>query len=251
MNEFAKRSGMLAIALIASCPVFAQQWRGLYVGGHLGSARTTGKMLAEGRVLGIVTPEFSDFQTTKLSLRSTDAVFGAQIGYNWQNEHAVFGLEGDYSRPNANETRTVTAQRFDGSTVPGAFVKTSQDVDWLSTVRGRVGYTGSANWLIYLTGGIAIADVTYVSDVDASQLNGFEWHYPSTYSKLRTGLAVGAGAEWAAARHLTARLEYMHYDLGKRTQEGRNKTVPDYPTDIQYTWVTEIDSLRLGLNYRF
>src|SRR5690348_8542618 len=71
-------------------------------------------------------------------------LFGATIGYNWQTGPLVFGLEGD-----------IDWSGMKGSGTCG--VATACDVrsDYLSTIRGRLGYAID-RWMPYITGGAAI-----------------------------------------------------------------------------------------------
>jgi outer membrane immunogenic protein len=250
MNQLTRSVGFLTLALLAN-PVEAQQWEGFHVGLHAAYSRATGSTLAEGRVLEVVTPQGSDFQTTKVLFQDRRGAIGLQSGYSWQNGSAVFGLEGDIARLSVDDHASLPVRTFAGTVVPLAYLRTSQELKWLGTVRARVGFTPSPNWLTYATAGIAVADVAYAADTDFSETNGYEWHYPAAHSKVRTGLAVGAGVEWAFAENLRARLEYLNCNLGRRTQVAKNKPVPAYPADVQYTWNTRMDFLRLALNYRF
>jgi high affinity Mn2+ porin len=101
-----------------------------------------------------------------------------------------------------------------------------------------------------LTAGLAIADVQYSSDMDYRNVPGYGMHLPAESSKYVTGSAIGAGVEHAMGQHLSARLEYLYYDLRKRTQVGSSTPIT-LPNDFQYTWSASAQIFRLGLNYRF
>jgi len=251
MNGLVRLTGLLALALICSNPASAQQWNGFYAGLNAGAVRTTGSTLAEGRVLGSVNPEGSDFQTTKVLFKETGGSYGVLAGYGWQNGNAVFGLEGDLSSLGVDDHKTLPAREFDGTAVPLSYIRTNQELKWLGTIRARAGYSPSPGWLIYASAGVAVAKVTYTSDTDFSEFNGFEWHYPAAFSRIRSGIAAGAGVEWALGGNLHAKLEYLGCQFGKHSQVATNKTVPAFGADVQYTWSTRLDMLRLGMTYRF
>ena len=76
----------------------------------------------------------------------------------------------------------------------------------------------------------------------------------------RVGWTIGAGAEWAFARNLSAKLEYLYYDLGVLSLTGANisplahTNIAGAPQIINATTTsTRFNGhiLRAGLNYRF
>jgi outer membrane immunogenic protein len=144
-------------------------------------------------------------------------VFGGQLGYNWQNGQAVFGIETDIQWSGIDGT----------STVAGSAVTVGSD--WFGTVRGRLGYAFDRS-LLYVTGGLAYGNVNGTSPF-------------SSFSTTNTGWALGGGLEFALQGPWTMKVEYLHVDLG-----DNNLTVPaatvrnvDFSADI----------VRAGLNYRF
>jgi outer membrane immunogenic protein len=75
---------------------------------------------------------------------------GGTAGYNWQLGRTVLGLEGD-----------VDWSHMQGSTAcptVGVGGSCSTTETWLSTVRGRVGYT-FGGVLPYVTGGLAVGNI--------------------------------------------------------------------------------------------
>ena len=73
--------------------------------------------------------------------------------------------------------------------------------NWLGTVRGRVGYAWD-RVMPYVTGGLA------VGDIEANQA-GFAGVHDTN-----VGWTAGGGVEAALAGNWTAKLEYLHVDLG-------------------------------------
>lgn len=140
---------------------------------------------------------------------SDGGIVGGTLGYNLQNGLWVFGLEGDMNWVSHSS----------------AAVRNN----WLSTVRGRVGYAMGAtgSWMPYVTGGVAFGDIT-------NSVAGI-----GTVSDSRTGWTLGGGVEAAISGPLTAKVEYLYVDLG------------DGPTlaGVGSSYHTNI--IRAGLNYRF
>jgi outer membrane immunogenic protein len=172
-------------------------------------------------------------------------VGGGQIGYNYQiDSNWLVGLEGDFSG-----TGIKSSGVYDYP-VPGRRLNTtvSQSLDWLATVRGRVGYVMD-RLLVYGTGGAAFGEAResfgYVGLDDPFALN-------ASASPVRTGWAAGAGVEYKVMRNISVKAEWLHYDLGKTSASGGGLFggVPQ-PYGLTGTAVTEGDLLRSGVNFEF
>lgn len=131
------------------------------------------------------------------------AVYGGQIGYNWQAANWVFGLEGQFN--GANLKRTDTSIFFPDSDFLGAKISS------LATVTTRIGYAFE-NWLPYLKGGYAAAHLeTRNSDIFNRYLDHSAW---------RSGYVVGAGLEYAFATNWILGVEYNYLDFGGKSFSG-------------------------------
>ena len=73
---------------------------------------------------------------------------GGTAGYNWQAGKVVFGLEGDLDWSGLSGTHATT----------GCPLGCSTSDSWLSTVRGRLGYSFD-RFMPYVTGGLAVGDI--------------------------------------------------------------------------------------------
>jgi outer membrane immunogenic protein len=114
---------------------------------------------------------------------------GVHLGYNWQATNFVIGVETDIELADLSGS---------GSGTFGSVHST--DIDWIGSLRGRLGYALDRT-LIYATGGLAYGDVAIAGP-------GY------SDSETRTGWTVGAGIEHAFAPNTTARIEYRYTDLG-------------------------------------
>jgi outer membrane immunogenic protein len=101
------------------------------------------------------------------------------------------GLEGDMDWSNVSGSTSAAG-------CPGCSVQNN----WLSTARGRVGYA-FGHWLPYITGGLAVGDVQ-------ASAPGF-----SGMTNTQVGWAAGAGVEYALSNNWSAKVEYLHVDLGR------------------------------------
>ena len=145
---------------------------------------------------------------------------GGQIGYNWQRDRFVFGVEGDFQGADIGGTRIRSIWRR----------RRDRDVNWFSTVRGRLGFA-SGPLLVYGTGGVAFADIDnriHFTDGNVSRNSG-----------TQTGYAVGGGVEWAFAPNWSAKAEYLYLGFGDDTLPSGDRINNDFQT------------VRVGLNYKF
>jgi outer membrane immunogenic protein len=194
-------------------------WQGLYLGGNAGYAWGNTDVTATGPGFagaGGVSPE--------------GWLGGGQIGYNVQFDWLVLGVEADLQSADISDSATF------GSGA-GAFTQATTDIDWFSTLRGRIGYAAGPT-LIYFTGGWAFANVDYGATTTTAG--------PTTVSMssdgMKSGYTVGGGVEWAFAPNWSLKTEYLFVDLGKETFSSPAGTS---------TSDTDFHTARVGLNYHF
>ena len=213
-------------------PVWAQpvpppvyNWSGYYLGVNGGYAWGDVNVSCTGC-------ERTEFTSPK----PAGAIFGFQVGANYQTGMWVWGVESDFSAMWAKDTTTFPS------------IDTSKDIDkltsrydWLGTVRARGGIaTGPA--LFYGTGGLAAGGVTHTYVVD----------YPSPNEKslqhARFGWTAGGGVEYAFQRNWSIKLEYLHVKLQDSKIELFQPGFP--PVESRLRFKNEFDIIRAGLNFR-
>ncbi len=120
---------------------------------------------------------------------------GGTIGYNWQVNQWVFGLEADAAGADISDSETAF-----GITV-------SDKIDAFGSVTGRIGYAAGAA-LFYAKGGYAWAD----NKLSASALGlGF------SESRIHSGWTIGGGFEYMFAQNWSGKVEYMYADYDNET----------------------------------
>jgi len=107
---------------------------------------------------------------------------GGLIGYNFQDDSFVYGIELDFSFGDV--------EGFDDSN--------KFDPQMQSTIRGRLGYAWG-NGLYYATGGLGLVDM----DIQSDTFGGKD-------DRKLFGVVAGAGAEWQFGRDLSFRAEYLY-----------------------------------------
>lgn len=142
--------------------------------------------------------------TAGLPSRFDGFIGGGQVGYNYQFGGWVAGLELDFqgvatSGGGSNLFGTVTVPPFVANPV-NQIMSVSRSLDWLGTLRGRVGYTFTPTLLIYGTGGLAYGQVGSSTSIlqNISNLGGAVPPYGSfgNFNQALVGWTAGGGLEW-------------------------------------------------------
>jgi outer membrane immunogenic protein len=191
----------------APVPVVLPAWTGFYVGVNGGYGWSNGTVTE--------TP-FQNFSGAAVpgatgNPKLDGAVFGVHGGYNWQTGAFVLGVEGDWDAAGLNNSTqgvfsdptTAPSDATDGLMV-------HQDVQWLATVRGRLGYTWGSS-MVYATGGGAWESLRTNVLLSANTATAFATSSAASFTNTRSGYAVGAGYEWMINPNWIARVEYLHY----------------------------------------
>src|SRR5580693_4542011 len=254
-------------------------WCGFYVGGNVGYAQSESTSVNSSAV--VTNPGFigggipsipaaaAAGLTTGIPVGSQKGIIGGgQFGYNFQSGRFVAGFEADIQGLSGRATGTsVTAFSAAGILPGSATLTAANSVSWLGTVRGRIGIAVVPNFLIYGTGGLAYGGVNSstginqaFSGADAAVLGLNSTSLASgNFSETRVGWTVGAGGEWMFTSNWSAKLEYLHYDLGSAnygTTVNNFAGVPIAGT-LLYTLGQSSstnfrgDIVRVGLNYKF
>jgi outer membrane immunogenic protein len=228
-------------------------WTGLYVGVNAGYALGGGDAtLVTNGLPPLPAPAFppglppfpgvpSGFPGD-LGNVSTDGVLGGvQAGYNIQFGTWVVGVEGDIDYFNGDDEQSLVW--------PLGTDRVEAEYSWLATVRARAGYAMD-NFLIYVTGGVAVADVemTYEFERAAGSDSLSE-------SSTSVGWVAGIGAEYAFTRNWSVKVEGLYADLGSESFEIRQEVLPPFYGAPPLTGEGEVEHnltiFRAGVNYRF
>jgi outer membrane immunogenic protein len=227
-------------------------WTGFYVGLNAGGAwgRSNATTTTIAPVGGFFVPTSPPAIAIAGAQRINNSGFtgGLTAGYNWQTSNIVFGLESDF-----NYLGLRSSSRASGiypCCAPFGFtVNSSVASDWLITLRPRVGFTAQ-NWLFYVTGGLAVANLKGAFGFTETTVLGTE---SASISSTRTGWTAGAGAEYALARGWSLKAEYLYVDLGSITTTSSNFSAPGFtfPTNV-FTHSADLHEniVRVGLNYK-
>jgi outer membrane immunogenic protein len=257
----------------APAPVYS--WTGWYVGGNVGYGwGTTNEMQNDalsnfctgGEGCPTLTVPGAGVTLAAVASQSFDTnpkgfIGGGQIGYNWQNGNTVYGLEADFQGADIKGTGSFANASSVGSNLTSVLslaATGSQKLDWLGTVRGRLGLTPTPSSLVYATGGLAYGEVKSNASFSESLTNCVCDAFPtvaSSLSQTRVGWVVGGGLEWMFAPHWSFRSETLFYDLGtanlNTTIVQNSAGAPFFGATIQTTAHYNGFISRVGLNYQF
>lgn len=227
----------LAVAVLAILTVGTAQaqslkdapinWSGPYAGLVIGWGTSDGEQAQTNG--GMVPGPFK--------IDGEGAFGGAVLGYNHQINQLVLGVEleagyldvgGDGKVPSVDPTKV---QNID------------VDSGLYAVFAGRLGYAFDRT-LVYGKAGYA------VTDIDAGQKTtkpGFVTHRSDSLQ----GWVYGAGVEHMLTERISLKAEWLRFDFDSVT--GDQESITDVPVGFRYTNKTdlEIDTFKLGINFKF
>jgi outer membrane immunogenic protein len=272
-------------------------WGGIYAGVNVGyNAGTNSNVTSEnwnnqtqaGTGPGGLVQSGSTISTTftgNASNNQSGFAGGVQLGYNYLTSRLLFGAETDLQGSNTRGTSIIYGDARDQvnsqvtivlpgglpplvlpGTYTGSGVGTNTiqgGVDYIGTVRGRIGYLAKPELLLYGTAGLAYGGAW----ANYTQLAAYEgqasiaaissavqplqnYNGTGSQTKLLTGWTAGAGAEWMFMPNLSLKGEALYWDLGRMTVntkalggDGINKIWGN--SSVNYSGIMT----RVGLNY--
>jgi outer membrane immunogenic protein len=189
-------------------------WSGFYVGGFGGYKFTVvDHHLSLGG--GWNDEPASDFDLVESAgsrdLNTSGAELGGLIGYNFQWNCWVLGLEADggylWAR-DSNDSGTI----FDTTNIDPFHVRNAFRTHYLFTFAPRIGYA-FGRWLPYVTGGLAVGDLEFEQEIDFPG-DGPDAREGGHHSQTNAGWMVGGGLQYALNEHWSLRGQYQFIDLG-------------------------------------
>lgn len=223
-------------------------WTGCYVGLNAGGA-ASGSDFTTSVDSGTHLVDPADLATAGATGTgsSNDAGFigGVQAGCNYQTGIFVAGIEGDWdylrSHPTFNNPNGVLTRGDTQATTQ------SLRTDSLATIRPRLGIASDRS-LIYATGGVAFARVkytqTYLDTLNAAAGT-------ATASSTLVGWTAGAGWEWAWTDQISVKTEYLFAKFPTFNALGTIVDNAGGTNTLHGSANLTIQTVRLGVNYRF
>jgi outer membrane immunogenic protein len=178
-------------------------WTGLYAGAQLGRAFTDDSGIFQ-LMPSEPNPDLEAAFAPGFSGEFRDGgIGGVHVGYDMQAGNLVYGGVFDINATNFSDVQ----QGF--STTPATYT-IERSMDYLGTLRGRVGFLPTDNILVYGTGGLAFGEVNFAyeqpgSTATTTTLGGQDNNF---------GYAVGAGVETRVTSNISVGLEYLYVNMG-------------------------------------
>ena len=210
-------------------------------------------------------PFFGATCAANYSLKTT-VIAGGATGYNWQvaGSPYVFGIEGEVGYIHATGSGV---DNFTGGlpcSLTGPFLLPPSQCntffntkigDVYGVISGRLGYAWD-RLLLYAKVGAAFTnmevsaiDTCSVAPCGAGLLN-------ATGNKTVTGVAAGAGLEYALAGNWSIKGEYLYLGIDETVQACGPQSNPAVPASFGATFCSNtnvhgVHTGKVGLNYRF
>ena len=203
-------------------PVYS--WNGFYIGGNGGWAENHNcvDFIAAG-------VDFADGCRNR-----SGGVIGGQLGYRWQFNQFVFGLEaqGDWADLGSSQASLINP-----------LFSTRVKTDGIGLFTGQLGWAGwNSTTLFYLKGGAAVTD----NRLDIFNAVGTD---VASATATRWGATVGVGVEYSFTPNWSVGLEYDHLFMGNSNNSFSvaNPIVANAVNRINQ----DVDMVTVRFNYRF
>jgi outer membrane immunogenic protein len=237
----ASAADLPARGLITKAPaaVVADNWSGFYVGviGGYAAARAHADPTGILPAIGAYPVEFT----------ADGGFVGGQIGYDHQfGNGVVLGIVGDGSWADlkGKACSEVTPGRCSDGDPRDSYA--IGKVNWIATVRGKLGMAVTPSALLYATGGAAFAGTT-------SRDTFIDGVHDIKADSTRDGWTVGAGAQYKIARNISFGAEYLYADFGGKSlsfnSSGLNGLLAGQ--DISINTRLKLHIFKAALNYHF
>ena len=253
-------------------PVFT--WSGFYAGFNNGYTwRGTGtfstaavNLFDSTAIPGLWGPASALGATGSVGTRLNGFFGGGQIGYNWQfSDRFVAGLEADLQGAGVRGGggfQTLTPAAIYPPFAAATSVTVNRSLEYFGTVRGRLGYAVTPTMLFYVTGGLAYGGIATSTAIRQSLTPSLllSAGAKSDFFDNRVAWTAGGGVESALTGDLTAKLEFLYYDLGTANVAFPNSAPLIHNAIVGTGQVgdaisssTRFDGfvVRAGLNYHF
>lgn len=222
-------ASLTPVAQAADIAPAAYDWSGFYFGLNAGAAwnnsdiendlEYTGPAIDQPAPIPDITPDqvndFLDAFGGDLDGDETAFTGGALIGFNWQHDSLVLGVEADINYVGFGED---WSRDFNDIDVP---ISSSDDINvnsdlsfdanWFGTLRARLGFAAD-NFLIYGTGGLAYGHLEAEATITGGTEDEFGT-YSASADATNWGWTAGAGVEYGI-NNWSLGVEYLYVDLG-------------------------------------
>ena len=255
--------GLSLIATLAALnsAAFAQQtnWGGFYSGISLGYVAAQSHWSARSGDSFGPTYSLRPLQMDATSIQSFNASaphLGVFLGYNWQKDNLIYGVEAELSALHAQASKAMIPGVFDCPVGAGLTCtnystvgdRTSVRLGWNGSLRARLGFLVTPQTLLFATTGLAIAGADVVQACQFSYADPFcavlpfEPSASATNHKQLYGFVIGAGLEHQIDHNWHVRADYL---FTKYNNVSVHSAITDF--SVLYLATSNVTST-LGIN---
>lgn len=218
----------------------AYDWSGFNVGVNAGAAFSD-----VTTTLGLTVPAPADWLSSARSTGSDDEpafTGGASLGYDWQFDHLVLGVETDVNFGGFQGDHTVTYANAFGISGDTAPQKLSYDSDWYGTLRGRLGFAAD-NLLFYGTAGLAVSTLEMDTSLDVKRGSNTTRLIDDEADWLVGGWTAGGGVEYGFDKWSLG-AEYLYVSLPVDSSKSSGSTKSSGEVEYGFSVVRATAKLR-------
>ncbi len=226
-------------------PLVFNGWAGFYAGAQIGYVWGD-----NNGTIAFATPN-GLLGDPSLGNSAQGVIGGVHVGYNYQINQFVIGVEGTVDP--STLYRNVLLLAPDTVADPGAVLGIGNTVNGSvqSTIQGAIRARAGVAFdrlLIYGTGGVAFAEFKSYFQLYGIDLNLAPFYASDTSSSSRVGWTAGGGVEYAINNNYSVIGEYRYSDFGHITD------VPAFgATGLTYTANRHLtqNQVQVGFSYKF
>jgi outer membrane immunogenic protein len=219
-------------------PIFT--WTGVYIGGQIGYAWGAGNFNNFG-----FDPITGTVISGTLGNNPNGVIGGAHVGYQYQINQWVLGLEGSVDGTSLSNT----AVAFFPGVFGGSTLTARSTADVQGSIRGKLGVAWD-RVLIYGTGGVAFGGFQTDFTLAGVGPAGLPFFATANRSNTRVGWTVGGGLQYAVTNNWWIFAEYRFSDFGT-VRNGLLATTLPAGAFFNANRRLQQNQVQAGFSYRF
>ncbi len=188
-------AGAAFAALMSPASAQTVDWSGGYIGVHGGYALSA--------------PGVTGTDLGEVDLDDGGFLAGVYFGHDWQDGGLVYGLMGEFDYLAIRNVNQFLEEEFSDD-VFGKSDNYNYDVDWLASVRGRMGTPFTENLLVTGSLGVVAAGVS-ASLASTETVFGISSASFDSVDAIVWGSVIGIGAEYRLSQHWSMKADYSYY----------------------------------------
>ncbi len=134
------------------------------------------------------------------------------------------------------------------------YTQRTATLNYLGTIRGRLGYLVTPTLAVYGTGGMAYGGVTSNAAILTRRIGGTnQTQVNPVYQDSLIGWTAGGGAEWMFTSDWSVKVDYLRYDLGAAQASPSSAIQPNglYATGATSSTRFNGNLIHAGINRHF